>query len=371
MTRTYLLPWPGVPYKLYKAYQLPTDNSQPAGVESVSKVRYEICKNNNGKKFIVAHRPKSTAASLGGGSKAGAEEKKEDGNGKNSEDAKINEEKTVEGKKPEEKEWTAEEDARLKELKAMNTSWKEIAKEIGRPQYQLKARFKEIKDQGGDAGVDEQKEEPAKGGEGDGKKGMGDGEGEEKREGEGKREGKGKGEKEGDGEGEGKGMGKGKRKGDGEGEGEGKRKGGKDADGDAKAKDQVEFDDEKKKNDKARKARKVEKKQEAKMEAKDRLGDKKQKKHSENADGKHSSKARSANSVKSCGEARFTMDEWLHLQEDDMFSFGELQALSDLIMKDQSQTWLRVAAAFFDLTGRRIHPEDIREKFMAMVKMRR
>lgn len=98
MTRTYLLPWPGVPYKLYKAYQLPTDNSQPAGVESVSKVRYEICKNNNGKKFIVAHRPKSTAASLGGGSKAGAEEKKEDGNGKNSEDAKINEEKTVEGK---------------------------------------------------------------------------------------------------------------------------------------------------------------------------------------------------------------------------------------------------------------------------------
>jgi len=82
MTRTYFLPWPGVPYKLYKAYQLPTDSGQPAGSESGNKVRYEICKTSNGKKFIVAHRPKSAVASAGSGSKAEVEAEKKDGNGK-------------------------------------------------------------------------------------------------------------------------------------------------------------------------------------------------------------------------------------------------------------------------------------------------
>lgn len=70
------------------------------------------------------------------------------------------------------------------------------------------------------------------------------------------------------------------------------------------------------------------------------------------------------------GEARFTMGEWVTLQEDDLFSFGELQCLSELVMRDQNQTWLRVAASFYDKTGRRVHPEDIREKFEQMGAMR-
>ncbi|KAI4835469.1 hypothetical protein E4T44_08539 [Aureobasidium sp. EXF-8845] len=51
------------------------------------------------------------------------------------------------------------------------------------------------------------------------------------------------------------------------------------------------------------------------------------------------------------------------LTEDDLFSFGELQALSELIGKDMEGTWQRVSAAFFGMTGRRIAAEDIREKF--------
>jgi hypothetical protein len=65
-------------------------------------------------------------------------------------------------------------------------------------------------------------------------------------------------------------------------------------------------------------------------------------------------------------EARFTMNDWLTLQEDDIFSFGELQCLSELIAKDMNQGWQRVAAKFFDLTGRRVHPDDVREKFESM-----
>lgn len=97
MTRTYFLPWPGVPYKLYKAYQLPTDSGQPAGSESGNKVRYEICKNSNGKKFIVAHRPKSAVASAGSGSKTEAEAEKKDRDGENG-DGKSGTGKSVAGK---------------------------------------------------------------------------------------------------------------------------------------------------------------------------------------------------------------------------------------------------------------------------------
>ena len=81
------------------------------------------------------------------------------------------------------------------------------------------------------------------------------------------------------------------------------------------------------------------------------------------------SKAPSAAGSNRSGQARFTMNEWQTLQEDSLFSFGELQCLSELIMRDQSQTWLRIAAAFYDKTGRRVHPEDIREKFESMAAM--
>lgn len=65
-------------------------------------------------------------------------------------------------------------------------------------------------------------------------------------------------------------------------------------------------------------------------------------------------------------DARFTMSEWLTLQEDELFSFSELQCLSEIIMRDQKQSWLRIASGFFDLTGRKVHPEDVREKFEGM-----
>ena len=73
-----------------------------------------------------------------------------------------------------------------------------------------------------------------------------------------------------------------------------------------------------------------------------------------------------SNNGNTTNEARFTMNDWLTLQEDDVFSFGELQCLSELIAKDLNQGWQRVAAKFFDLTGRRVHPDDVREKFESM-----
>lgn len=68
-------------------------------------------------------------------------------------------------------------------------------------------------------------------------------------------------------------------------------------------------------------------------------------------------------------EARFTMEEWRILQEDEMFTFGELQLLSEIIMKDTSQSWLKVASRFHDKTGRRVHPDDIKDKFDQMAEM--
>ncbi|UJO10963.1 uncharacterized protein CLAFUR5_02131 [Fulvia fulva] len=88
---------------------------------------------------------------------------------------------------------------------------------------------------------------------------------------------------------------------------------------------------------------------------------------------KHPSKAGSAVSRRSTrshrSEAKFTMREWMTLQEDEIFSFGELQLLTELINKEPGRSWLSVASAFHDKTGRRVHPEDIREKFDEMARM--
>lgn len=73
--------------------------------------------------------------------------------------------------------------------------------------------------------------------------------------------------------------------------------------------------------------------------------------------------------ARSDGQARFTMQEWMTLQEDDVFSFGELQCLSELMLRDERQRWQRIASAFYDKTGRRVHPEDVREKFGEMGSM--
>jgi len=63
---------------------------------------------------------------------------------------------------------------------------------------------------------------------------------------------------------------------------------------------------------------------------------------------------------------KFSIREWRTLQEDEFFTFEELQLLCQLIGKDGGRSWLRIASAFHDKTGRRVHPDDIREKFKAL-----
>jgi len=82
--------------------------------------------------------------------------------------------------------------------------------------------------------------------------------------------------------------------------------------------------------------------------------------------GKAALKAKSVASSRSNRgeEARFTLAEWHALQQNNgLFSIGELQLLSELIMNDQGQTWGRIASRFYDKTGRRVHAEDVRECF--------
>lgn len=63
---------------------------------------------------------------------------------------------------------------------------------------------------------------------------------------------------------------------------------------------------------------------------------------------------------------KFSIREWRTLQEDEFFTFEELQLLCQLIGKDGGRSWLRIASAFHDKTGRRVHTDDIREKFKAL-----
>ncbi|KAI5274199.1 hypothetical protein E4T47_02723 [Aureobasidium subglaciale] len=71
-------------------------------------------------------------------------------------------------------------------------------------------------------------------------------------------------------------------------------------------------------------------------------------------------------SVAGSAQTAYTIKTMPSLAEDDMFSFGELQALSEVISKDMEGMWQRVAAAFFGMTGRRVAAEDIREKFSGL-----
>ncbi|THW52224.1 hypothetical protein D6D25_04029 [Aureobasidium pullulans] len=75
----------------------------------------------------------------------------------------------------------------------------------------------------------------------------------------------------------------------------------------------------------------------------------------------HSRRPRPPPSV--AASTAYTVKTMPSLTEDDLFSFGELQALSELIGKDMEGMWHRVSAAFFGMTGRRIPAEDIKEKF--------
>lgn len=58
----------------------------------------------------------------------------------------------------------------------------------------------------------------------------------------------------------------------------------------------------------------------------------------------------------------------VELVEDDIFSADELILLSRLLHRDQRDIWPRIASAFFDKTGRKIHPLDIKEKLTGVVE---
>ncbi|KAK3672503.1 hypothetical protein LTR78_007553 [Recurvomyces mirabilis] len=268
---------------------------------------YDIKKDKHGRKSIIAHKsPLGSAVNCGGKpanegkkdkqgggkkqddnenghqkdnqqGKKGGKNKQENNGGKK--DDNKNDQKKGEGgnKNPQNREWTAEEHAKLKELWAANTPLKQIAKELKRPQKQCEERYNEISGGGGDDTANDEKQADAGG--------------------------------------------------------------------------------------------------RSKMTKAQKKAAKKAANGAGAADGKGGTKkdakkaSSKAQSVRSNGEARFTMGEWLTLQEDDLFSFGELQCLSEIIMKDQKQTWVRIAAKFYDLTGRRVHPDDIREKFEGMAGM--
>lgn len=209
--------------------------------------------------------------------------------------------------------WTADEDKKLKFLKEDGKTWAQITVEMGRSKSQLQARWKEIN--------------PAQGGKGDGgKKDNGGGGGGDQNQ-------QGKDNKGGNQQGQGK---------------KGKKKGG----------------DNNNQNNNNKKDKKEKENQDQPKQQ-----DKKDDKPASKQDKSKPASNKSNHSGRAHNEARFTMTDWLTLQEDDIFSFGELQCLSELIAKDMNQGWQRVAARFFDLTGRRVHPDDIREKFesMAMV----
>lgn len=106
-----------------------------------------------------------------------------------------------------------------------------------------------------------------------------------------------------------------------------------------------------------------------KNEGKDKNADKKDSKTKQdnNAAPKSNGKADANNTN---DDTLFTMDQWLTVQEDDLFSFGELKCLGELIAKDSRQNYQRVAARFFDLTGRRVHPDDVRDKFESLGAMK-
>ncbi|KAK4547269.1 hypothetical protein LTR36_000924 [Oleoguttula mirabilis] len=315
MTLKYLAGW-----RPYRIIPLDADTGKPLDPNIGRKTYvtyYNIKKSRNGSNSVVAHR--SSAGSVAGGEKGkgGNHDAKKNGSGNGN--GKNNGGKNGDGVT-----WTAEEDARLKALKAENKSWKEIIEEMGRPKHELVARFKEIKDT--DAGEEQKDGAGKKGGEG-GKKDKNKGGGGANDDG-------------------------GGTKNDGEGKGKKNKKGDK---------QQQQTAEEKKAAGLKIAAEKKKEKEEAEKKA---AADDKKKTSQRSSGGKAASAAGSGK-----GEARFTMGEWMTLQEDSLFSFGELQCLSELIMRDQNQTWLRIAAAFYDKTGRRVHPDDIREKFEEMAAM--
>ncbi|RMX82381.1 hypothetical protein D0869_06105 [Hortaea werneckii] len=205
----------------------------------------------------------------------------------------------------------AEEDAKLKELKDANTSWKDIAEQMNRQTQELKTRWGQIKPT-----INEQKPQQ-----------------------------------------QGKGNAKGKQNQQSNQQG---KKGGK-----PQTKEQEEAA-----------AKKREERQKRREEAENPVSlapapapSTKPAPFPSNPQNPIPGSIRAAATGAGRDETRFTLSEWLTLQSDSLFTISELQFLSELIMRDQNQTWLRIASLFYDRTGRKVHPEDIREKFERMAGM--
>lgn len=191
----------------------------------------------------------------------------EDGKAKQEAKAKLPD-TSDNGPKPEneEKAFTEEQDAQLIKMKQENKSWKEIAAEMGKPQWLLKQRFKEIKPKDEKGG---QKEEKSKG------------------------------------------------------------------------------------KDKA-----VEK--QASIHDGKHIAHHSEKTKVKKADNKEASKAQDIHKGKT--KAKYTRSEWMTLTEDDSFTYKDLETLAGIVSQDNDEKWDRISSRFFDYTGRRVHPEDIKRK---------
>jgi hypothetical protein len=367
--------------KPFKLFAIDADTGQPLDPNVHRRTRvtyYELAEGSNGSKKLVAHKSPSQITKEGGEAEGKAEAEaeakpaegegsKKEGGGSRKEGSKK-EEASKEGSKKEgskkedapkegsKKEdapkegskkgdeakveqkgndvaWTPEEDEKLKAMKAENKSWKIIAEEMGRAQHVLKARFKEI---GGAAGNDQGKKNADGKGQNDKEKQGGGGQGKQGR--------------------------KGKKGGDHQ---QNNQKDDKNNTNEKSNRDKKEEPSTKPSSKKEEESNKPTSKPASINKPTSKPASAKP--ASKPASAKPASISNSANAA--ANETRFTMTDWLTLQEDDMFSFGELQCLSELIGKDLSQSWQRVAAKFFDLTGRRIHPDDVRDKFERMAVM--
>ena len=366
--------------KPFKLFAIDADTGQPLDTNVHRRTRvtyYELAEGSNGSKKLVAHKSPSQITKEGGEEgKAEGEAKPAEGEGSKKEGSKkeetAKEGSKKEGSKKEEapkegskkegskKEdapkdgskkgdeakaepkgndaaWTSEEDEKLKAMKAANKSWKIIAEEMGRAQHVLKSRFKEI---GGAAGNHQGTKNADGKGQNDKEKQGGGGQG---------KQGK-----------------KGKKDGDNQQNNQNNQDNHQKKKNDDKTTNEKSDQDKKESEKKPSSSKKEEESKPASKPASNKPASKpaSAKPASKPSSNKPASVPNSANN-----ETRFTMTDWLTLQEDDMFSFGELQCLSELIGKDLSQSWQRVAAKFFDLTGRRIHPDDVRDKFERMAVM--
>lgn len=62
---------------------------------------------------------------------------------------------------------------------------------------------------------------------------------------------------------------------------------------------------------------------------------------------------------------KYSYEEWIVIAKDDRFTFTDLKKLGEVVasVKDKGQDeWLKVSSRFYDLTGRRVEAEDLKEK---------